>query len=408
MSHPEHINVAVIGGGAAGFFAAIRVGEVYPEANVELLESTGKILSKVKVSGGGRCNVTTSAPDMGALIDGYARGARQLKGLFHRFENHDAMAWFEGRGVRLYAQDDGRVFPVSDDSQTIVDILIEEARNYGVQVRMNSKVTSLAQQPSGHWKLTIGGEDRTFDKVIVCTGGSPKRSGLEWLEDMGHKIVDPIPSLFTFNMPNETITELMGLSVPNAEVTVLGTKLRSSGPLLITHWGMSGPAVLKLSAWGARELSSLSYKFKARVRWSADHGEEDIRTALQKMVDDARTKSVGKQIPLGIPRRLWTYLMEKCTVNPESNWGELGKKSINRLVEILMNDTYSVSGKTTFKEEFVTCGGVDLRSVNMKTMESKVAPGIYFAGEILDIDGITGGYNFQAAWTTAYVAGELG
>jgi len=407
MSSEQDFRVAVLGGGAAGFFAAIRCKEIHPNADVVLVEATGKLLSKVKVSGGGRCNVTTAAPDHHSLLQGYPRGSRPLKGLFHRFDNHDAMDWFESRGVSLYAQEDGRVFPTTDDSQTIVDLLIDEARTCGVRIESGTRVNSLEKSGSNDWTLHTRASPLIANKVIICTGGSPKRSGLEWLETLGHEIVDPVPSLFTFNMPGNEITELTGLSVPIATVNLVGTKLNTTGPLLITHWGMSGPAILKMSALAARELADAEYTFQIRIRWCGDQTEEQLRNVIREAINSSGGKHLHNYTPFDIPKRLWSFLLGKCEFRSDHQWSDLGKKGINKLVDKLMNDTYNVEGKTTFKEEFVTCGGVSLHSVNMKTMESKVAPGIYFAGEVLDIDGITGGYNFQAAWTTAYVAGEL-
>lgn len=407
MSSEQDFRIAVLGGGAAGFFAAIRCKEMHPHADVVLVEATGKLLSKVKVSGGGRCNVTTAAPDRQFLLQGYPRGSRQLKGLFHRFDNHDAMDWFESKGVELYTQEDGRVFPISDNSQTIVDLLIDQSRECGVQIKSRTRVSALEQSGSSSWTLQTGSTPIIADKVIICTGGSPKRSGLEWLETLGHDIVDPVPSLFTFNMPGNPITELTGLSVPSAMVSLIGTKLHSSGPLLITHWGMSGPAILKMSALAARELADMEYTFEIRIRWRGDKPEEHLRSVITETMRSSGGKQMYSYTPFEIPKRLWSFLLGKCDFRSDHHWSDLGKKGINKLVDMLMNDTYNVQGKTTFKEEFVTCGGISLQSVNMKTMESKTAPGIYFAGEVLDIDGITGGYNFQAAWTTAYVAGEL-
>jgi len=399
--------VAVLGGGAAGFFSAIRCKEMHPKADVTLIEATGKLLSKVKISGGGRCNVTTSAHDLDALLSGYPRGSRQLKGPFHRFDNHDTIDWFETRGVPLYAQEDGRVFPKTDDSQTIVDLLNDQAQSIGVQVQNGTRIAAIDGLDSGKWSLRTGADPIVVDKVIVCTGGSPKRSGLNWLEELGHKIVDPVPSLFTFNMPGNDITQLTGLSVSDVSLHLNGTKLQTQGPLLVTHWGMSGPAVLKMSALAARELAKLEYTFQIRFRWLDNLSEEQIRAMIRTSIETSGGKQLHNYNPFDLPKRLWSFLVEKSDFRADHLWSDLGKKGVNKLVEVLMNDNYDIHGKTTFKEEFVTCGGVDLSSINMKTMESKVSPGIYFAGEVLDIDGITGGYNFQAAWTTAWIAGEL-
>lgn len=402
------MNVAIIGGGAAGFFAAIRVKECHPEATVTLFEKSAKLLAKVKVSGGGRCNVTNGCSDVNELCKAYPRGGRKLKKAFYRFNTTDTMAWFESRGVPLVIQEDNCVFPVSQNSQSIIDCLLKATRKLGIRVETKAGIHAIEPQHE-QLRLHIQGQEspRIFDKVIVATGGSPKRKGLEWLEDLGHKIEDPVPSLFTFNMPQESIRDLMGIVVENTLTNIQGTKLKSDGPLLITHWGMSGPSILKLSAFGARILSDFNYEFKTQVNWVHEPNHDKV---LQQLTEFAQTNSKRKlsnSRPFGLQQRLWLYFLEKIELSPERRWAELGKKSLNRLVTLLTNDVYQVKGKTTFKEEFVTCGGVSLASIDLKTMQSRVCPNLYFAGEVMDIDAITGGYNFQAAWTTAYIAGEL-
>ena len=407
------MQIAIIGGGAAGFFAAITAKENYPNANVVIFEKSRKLLAKVKVSGGGRCNVTNGCDSIKELAAAYPRGGGPLKKALRTFDNKDAMQWFESRGVPLVVQDDGCVFPVSQDSQSIIDCFLQQAVKLRINIDTGMGVAAI--QPviqSGSGKLELhfskeGEAPEIFDKVIVTTGGSPKRKNLEWLENLGHKIEEPVPSLFTFNMPKESVTELMGIVVEKALVNIQGTKLKSDGPLLITHWGMSGPAILKLSAFGARLLSDRDYDFKIQVNWVNVPRHDVVMEDLQNIVESNPKKILSNIRPYSLPDRLWRYLLEKGDLPMDKKWSELGKKGLNKLVGVLTNDIYSVKGKTTFKEEFVTCGGVSLESVDMKTLQSKVCENLYFAGELLDIDGITGGFNFQAAWTTAFIAGKL-
>jgi predicted Rossmann fold flavoprotein len=308
--------------------------------------------------------------------------------------------------VALVTQDDNCVFPVSQDSQSIIDCFLNEIKRLEIKLEMSKgvkRIESLGEQI----ELAFSEETLVFDKVIVTTGGSPKRSGLDWLEKLGHQIEEPVPSLFTFNMPNESIRELMGIVIENPSVTIQGTKLKSDGPLLITHWGMSGPAILKLSAFGARILSEMNYEFKTQVNWINVQNTDLVLSELKAIAADHPNKILANFRPYMLRERLWHYLIERCGLSKQSTWGQTGKKALNKIVNILTNDVYDVSGKTTFKEEFVTCGGVSLESIDFKTMQSKTCPNLYFAGEVMDIDGITGGYNFQAAWTTAFVAGKL-
>ncbi len=402
------MRVAIIGGGAAGFFAAIAVKENYPNATVNIFEKSQKVLSKVKISGGGRCNVTNGCTSIKELAEAYPRGSRQLRKAFGIFNNLDVMEWFEARNVPLVTQSDGCVFPVSQNSQTIIDCFLRETQRLKIDVHVGSGVNEIIPEED---RITLRhGKDnhqQSFDKVIVTTGGSPKRKGLDWLESLGHTISDPVPSLFTFNMPQEPVRDLMGIVVENALVSVQGTKLKSDGPLLITHWGMSGPAILKLSAFGARLLNDKKYEFTIQVNWVNEVNNERVKTELLKLVQQYPNKQLHNIRPYFIPERLWHFLIQKCGLSNETSWQQLGNKSLNKLVNVLTNDNYSVSGKTTFKEEFVTCGGVSLDSIDFKTMQSKVCKHLYFAGELMDVDGITGGYNFQAAWTTAYIAAKL-
>lgn len=402
------MRIAVIGGGAAGFFAAISAKENHPNSHVTIFEKSQKVLSKVKVSGGGRCNVTNGTTSISELAKGYPRGEKQLKKAFTVFNTTHTRVWFESRGVELYTQDDNRVFPKSNDSQTIIDCLFRETKRLGIDVQLGAGMSSI-ESVNDQLELKFQGETkpRTFDKVIVATGGSPNRKAFDWLEQLGHKIEEPVPSLFTFNMPTETVKELMGVVAENAMVGIQGTKLKSQGPLLITHWGMSGPAILKLSAFGARILNGMNYNFKIQVNWAGEVNNEVVANQLLEIAETNPNKLMQNVKPYGLPERLWLFLLERSDIPPTKKWNELGKKDSNKLVNTLTNDEYKVSGKTTFKEEFVTCGGISLESVNFNTMESRVVPNLYFAGEVLNIDGITGGYNFQAAWTTGFLAGKL-
>ncbi|WP_339696986.1 NAD(P)/FAD-dependent oxidoreductase [uncultured Roseivirga sp.] len=398
-------NIAVIGGGAAGFFAAFSCKTHSPNARVVIFEKTGKLLSKVKVSGGGRCNVTHACFNNNDLVRFYPRGGKQLKKVFGQFTTTDTVAWFEERGVQLKAEADNRMFPITDNSQTIIDCFLKEANKLGIQVVVNANVNSIQSKNPG-FDLKIGDKTQYFDKVIVASGGSPKAQGFDWLKALGHEIITPVPSLFTFNMPKESIKNLMGLSVPSATVRVQGTKLQQSGPLLITHWGMSGPAILKTSAWGARVLSDLNYDFKIQVNWLGTMNEEELRTWFVNSLQTIGKRKIRNKNPLDLPNRLWDFFLEKVEIDGEGIWAELGKKNLNRLINLLLNDTYEVKGKTTFKEEFVTSGGVALSDVDFNTMESRKCPGLFFAGEVIDVDGVTGGFNFQAAWSTGFVAGK--
>ena len=398
----DEARVAIIGGGAAGFFAALSVAQHHPSARVVIFEKTSKLLAKVKISGGGRCNVTHACFTPSALSKNYPRGGKQLKKAFSVFEAKDTVEWFTSKGVPLKTEADGRMFPVTNSSQSIIDCLMQEAHESGVEIKMKSPIRSIVPDGGGFLLDSI-----RFDKVIVATGGSPKAEGFDWLTQLGHTANTPVPSLFTFNIPKEPVTSLMGLVVKDAIVRIQGTKLAHQGPVLITHWGMSGPAVLKLSAWGARELQKQGYAFNIQINWIGVADESQVLTIIDEALPGIRKKKMANACPFDLPKNFWIYLIEKSGFNPDSMWLELGKKSRNKLINTLLNDIYEVKGKTTFKEEFVTCGGVILSDVDFPTMQSRVTPGLYFAGEVLDIDGITGGFNFQAAWTTGFLAGQL-
>lgn len=404
------MKIGIIGGGAAGFFAAIAAKENYPDAQVTIFEKSQQLLSKVKISGGGRCNVTHACESVDELCNACPRGGKRLKKAFHIFNYKDTMTWFESRGVPLVIQDDNCVFPVSQDSQSIIDCFLMETKRLNIQILKGAEVKAIGQ--SGKYLALDSpnneNADAIFDKVIVTTGGSPQRSGLQWLEALGHKIEAPVPSLFTFNMPDERITRLMGVVVENTLVNIQGTKLRSTGPLLITHWGMSGPAIINLSSYGARILNEMDYSFKVQVNWVNEQNNDRVAEQLKSIITEHSGKILSNYRPYSLPARLWDFLLEKCDLHGDKTWGELGKKGLNKLVNVLSNDEYTVKGRTTFREEFVTCGGVSLESVDLNTMQSKVCKNLYFAGEILDIDAITGGYNLQCAWTAGFIAGKLG
>ena len=401
------MKVAIIGGGAAGFFAAISCKQHHPEAGVTILEKSSKLLAKVKVSGGGRCNVTHACFQNSKLSKFYPRGEKQLKKAFSQFSVADTITWYESRGVKLKTEADNRMFPVTNNSQTIIDCLTEEIRRLGIDVQQRSGVNSISKKET-HFEMVLQNEQIVhFDKVILAAGGSPKMSGFDWLKELGLNINPPVPSLFTFNMPSEKIKTLMGLSVPNALVRVQGTKLQANGPLLITHWGMSGPAILKLSSFGARDLNERGYDFKIQVNWLGGMKEDDLRQLLSEEGTLDSNRKISNRNPFDLPARLWEFLLNKIELSLDAKWRDLGKKNINRMINALLNDVYTVSGKTTFKEEFVTCGGINLQEISIKSMQSKKHPGLYFAGEVIDIDGLTGGFNFQAAWTTGFIAGKL-
>ena len=400
------MNVIVIGGGAAGFFAALSCKRHHPDCAVTILEKSQKLLAKVKVSGGGRCNVTHACFDNAQLVKFYPRGARQLKKAFFQFDTSDTVEWFQSRGVKLKTEGDGRMFPVTDSSQTIIDCLMNELDNLGVDLQKGVAISRISKGETD-FVLTAKGKSIHADKVIVASGGSPKLEGFNWLKELGHAITPPVPSLFTFNMPNEPIVKLMGVVATPVTLKIQGTNLVSEGPLLITHWGMSGPAVLKLSSFGARELNALSYRFEVRVNWLGTRNGQEIRDSLDAEMKTIDKRKLGNKNPFQLPNRLWLFLVEKNELDLEMTWGQMKKKSLNKLVDTLTNDSYRADGKTTFKEEFVTSGGVSLKDVSFETMESRVCSGMYFAGEVLDIDAVTGGFNFQAAWTTGFIAGKL-
>ena len=400
------MKIAVIGGGAAGFFAALSCKNHFPQAQVSILEKSQKTLAKVKVSGGGRCNVTHACFSIAELSEFYPRGGKHLKKSFGIFNTKHTVDWFTSRGVPLKTEVDNRMFPSTDDSQTIIDCLQREAQKLNIAVQLGISVSDIKKNDAG-FSLVCNDEETQYTHVIVATGGNSKLSGFDWLAALDHEILSPVPSLFTFNMPKENTAELMGVVAPNAIVRVQGTNLQTQGALMITHWGMSGPAVLKCSAWGARILHDLNYQFTATVNWTGLANEEIIREKFNETKSKHGKKKISNENPFDITARMWESLLTKVEIKHDLIWSELPKKEQNRLINTLYNDAYKVEGKTTFKEEFVTCGGIALHDVNMSTMESRKCPGLFFAGEVLDIDGVTGGFNFQAAWTTGFIAGKL-
>ncbi|MGY8929814.1 MAG: NAD(P)/FAD-dependent oxidoreductase [Flavobacteriales bacterium] len=401
-------NIAVIGGGAAGFFSAISVKNHYSTYNVVLFEKSSKFLSKVKISGGGRCNVTNSTNDIRTLCNAYPRGGKKLKNIFHQFGTEDTRNWFEERGVPLKVEPDGRVFPVSNNSQSIIDCLVHECEKNNILIKFLRSVKYLSKVKS-KWIINFNDNSSSdlFDSIIVASGGSPKLKGFDWLKNLGHEIINPIPSLFTFNMPNESIISLSGIALKQVRIKIIDTKIDLFGPLLITHWGMSGPVILKASSIGARDLFEKEYSFDIHINWLIETNTEILFKKLEDYSMLFSNKLLSKQNPFDLPSRLWLFLIEKSNLNDNKKWGELGKKNMRKLIEFLTKDLYSVIGKTTFKEEFVTCGGVSLENIDLKTLQSKIVTDLYFAGEVLDIDGLTGGYNFQSAWSTGFIAGKL-
>ncbi len=433
------LKIVVIGGGAAGFFGAITAAETFPEATVTILEKNRTVLNKVRISGGGRCNVTHACFDNRQLVKHYPRGEKPLRSLLTQFDAAATVRWFEQRGVPLKTESDGRMFPTTNTSETIVDCLLSTARRLGIQVRTSCGVSTLSRTDSlvesqalaaaneaadysskasqtavaapmqfnDGWQLQLlDGSVLYADRVLVATGGYPQLPSYGWLPEQEEPLVSPVPSLFTFNVPDSPLLPLAGVSVPDAKVAVGGTRQEQRGPLLLTHWGFSGPAVLRLSAWAARDLADLQYTFTLRVNWIPDFNDNTLRASLQDFRQQNGKKQVVTQNPFGLPSRLWLALATESGISDSQRWADLPAKPLNRLSERLVNSSFQVVGKSTFKDEFVTCGGVALGALNPQTLESKTQPGLFFAGEVLDVDGITGGFNFQNAWTTGFVAGQ--
>jgi hypothetical protein len=396
----------VIGGGAAGFFCAVNAARMNPLLEVIIVEKSSKLLSKVKVSGGGRCNVTHSCFSIAEMIKKYPRGNSFLKKAFHHFFTTDTIKWFKERGVVLKTEADGRMFPATDSSQTIIDCLMKEADKYGVEIMMKREVEELKVE-NGKWTVAFkNSSSMETDSICIASGGYPKAIQFEWLKKLGHAIEEPVPSLFTFNMPGNSITALMGLSVEHAVVKINGSKLSSQGPLLITHWGMSGPAVLKLSAFAARELAASNWHSRISINWLSEYNENTLREKFQQLRLESAAKKVSNCNFFGLPQRLWQYLLIQSGINEDIRLAALPAKEQNKLIKNLCVQEFEVKGKTTFKEEFVTAGGINLNEIDYNTMQSKIVPNLFFAGEVINVDGVTGGFNFQNAWTTGWIAAK--
>jgi predicted Rossmann fold flavoprotein len=399
--------LVVAGGGAAGFFCAVTAARLNPDLKVILVEKTGKLLSKVKVSGGGRCNVTHACFSIEEMAPRYPRGSGLVKKTFHQFFTTDTIQWFKERNVLLKTEADGRMFPESNSSQSVIDCLMEESKKYAVEIRLHHEIRKIGPADGPGAFLIHFNNDLILpaDFVCVASGGYPKSSMFEWIRESGHLIEEPVPSLFTFNMPGNGITTLMGITVPDAQVKITGTALKETGPLLVTHWGMSGPAILKLSAWGARILKEKDYHFEIRVNWLGTRNDQTVSTEIRYIRESSGGKKIRQKNPWDLPQRLWEYHLDQSGIK-DIHWADLSTTLLNKLIQQLTNQAFVVEGKTTFKEEFITAGGVVLSGINHHSMESRVRPGLYFAGEVLDVDGITGGFNFQHAWTSGFIAGK--
>lgn len=395
-------DVLIVGGGAAGFFTAINLAEKNPDYTIAILERGKEVLTKVRVSGGGRCNVTHACFVPDDLVKFYPRGEKELRGPFHQFCSGDTVEWFEKHGVELKIEEDGRMFPITDSSQTIIDCFLNAAKKHKIEILSGQSVQAVFRSDET-WKVETNQQTFRCNNLVMTTGSNPKI--WEMLEKLGHTIVPPVPSLFTFNIKDKRIKDLMGVSA-FASVKVQGSRLSASGPLLITHWGMSGPGILRLSAWGARELYAKNYQFVLEVNWLNDTTLEEAENQLKKLKLEHAKKTVTRKSPFEFPNRLWESLVLASEISLETKWADLSKKQLQNLALQLTNGIFQVNGKSTFKEEFVTAGGIDLREINFKTMESKLLPKVYFAGEILNIDAITGGFNFQNAWTTGFLVSE--
>ena len=401
------MDIAIIGGGAAGFMAAIVARRTNPASKVTIFERAQKVLAKVEITGGGRCNVTNSFAAITDMKQVYPRGHKLMKRLMKTFSHEDTYRWFEQHGVPLVTQEDECVFPKAQDSHAIINCLVSQANELGVTICCRHRLVNIHKMEDGRLKLEFeNGSHRVFHRTIITTGGSPNGRGLQYLAQLGHDIEPPVPSLFTFNIKDRAFCDLMGTVVEPVVTTIPGTKLRAKGPLLVTHWGVSGPAVLKLSSYAARLLAENDYKAPLAISWTGELTRQEVESCLLKFQAANPRKQVANLHPFGLPSRLWLYILSKLDIDAVKPWAEIGRKTLNKMIETLVNDQYTIAGKGAFREEFVTCGGVSLSSVNSKTLESKVCPNLFFAGEVLDIDAITGGFNLQAAWTTGVVAGQ--
>lgn len=396
----------VVGGGAAGFFCAINAAQINPTLKIIIIEKSNKFLSKVKVSGGGRCNVTHHCFDILELIKNYPRGNNFLKKAFHWFNTQHTINWFQQKDIQLKAESDGRMFPSTNTSQTIIDCFINQAKKYSIELKPQCEVESFIKQDNLFKLSTKNNEFLTCNYLCIATGGYSKSTQFNWLQQAGHSIENPLPSLFTFNTPNNSITQFMGISVDKVQVKIMNTKFITTGSLLITHWGFSGPAVLKLSAFAAKELYNKNYHFTIQINWLNGLTEQHLREDIKLYRSQFSANKMYAKNPFTLPNRLWHFLLLQSNITEECRWADLKNIQQNNLIKNLTAIEFEVKGKTTFKEEFVTCGGIKLNEVDVNTMQSKIVPQLYFAGEILDIDGITGGFNFQSAWTTGYIAAK--
>jgi predicted Rossmann fold flavoprotein len=419
----EKKKIVVVGGGAAGFFCAIQIAELQPQWEICILEKTNKLLSKVKVSGGGRCNVTHACPDVEMLLQKYPRGTRFLKKAFYQFATKNTIDWFKLNGVELHTEKDGRMFPTTNSSDTIIDCFSRKVHQYKIQVLTQHEVVDVQQNNNGNViaekssikeskskkNFTIQLQGRApmhADAICLATGGMLKSDRLKWLTNFRHTIVEPVPSLFTFNTVDKKITTLMGVAVDKASIQWRGNKTIEVGPLLITHWGISGPAAIKLSAWCAREMAATNYEGAIQINWTSNFNESTLKIEWINFRMDFGKREIGSKNPFELPQRLWHFLLGEAGIAFNTKWADLKSANQQQLIQLLTRYTLDIKGKTTFKEEFVTCGGVDLKDIDAQTMESKLVPGLHFAGEMMDVDGITGGFNFQHAWTSGWLAAQ--
>jgi predicted Rossmann fold flavoprotein len=398
--------IVVVGGGAAGFFCAIQIAELHPNWEIIILEKTNKLLSKVRVSGGGRCNVTHACPDVEMLLKKYPRGARFLKKAFYQFATKNTIQWFAKNGVELHTEKDGRMFPITNSSDTIIDCFLRKVHQYKIQILTQHEVVDVVKNQSAFTIHLQGRATMQADAICLATGGMLKSDRLQWLTHFGHSIVTPVPSLFTFNTVDKKITTLMGVAVEKASIQWKGNKNMETGPLLITHWGISGPAAIKLSAWCAREMAETNYEGEIVINWTPAYNESTLKMEWINFRMDYGKREMGSKNPFDIPQRLWHFLLQEAGVTLTTKWADLKSANQHSLIQLLTRYTLAIKGKTTFKEEFVTCGGVDVKDIDALTMESKLVPGLHFAGEMMDIDGITGGFNFQHAWTSGWIAAQ--
>lgn len=396
--------IIIIGGGAAGFFGAIAAASHNPNLSLTILEASRHPLHKVRISGGGRCNVTHACFDPIELVQQYPRGSKALRGPFSRFQPRDTIQWFQNHGITLKTEADGRMFPSTDDSDTIAQCLLQSAQEAGITLETQTPVQAVQRHSSGFRVSLRHGDQRDCDRLLLATGSHP--SGYRFAQSLGHSLIPPIPSLFTFNIRDPQLTQLAGVSVPHVEISLPHHKLKQQGPLLITHWGLSGPAVLKLSAWGARLLHDCHYQTPLHLNWLPQATPDTLKQIYQQQRTNHPRKTLGSVSPVPLSRRLWNYHLNALQIDPQTRWAELSKKAMNRLSQQLLQSHYAISGKGIFKDEFVTCGGINLNEINFKTLESRICPHLHLAGELLNIDGITGGFNFQNAWTTSWLAGQ--